>query len=128
MGGEEVPVNALGFSVEQAKEDHARLTEVIFAGAKRIPKAQPYIEKAAPLLAGAVVVFRIVLPLYVKLLRKLYEVYCMLPHNIVISLYGFALCFLGGQYDVLIAAIETYKITGYESTIKNLQILHAQYK
>lgn len=52
----------------------------------------------------------------------------VLPANVLAALYGFALCFLGGMFPTLIAAVECFKISGWDSTYPHLVELWRHHK
>mmetsp|Transcript_11952 Transcript_11952/g.16207 ORF Transcript_11952/g.16207 Transcript_11952/m.16207 type:complete len:340 (+) Transcript_11952:94-1113(+) len=110
--------------VEKQQLAVTRYTKVIESAAKKVPaKWQLYVSKVAPALAYVCVFISIMLPLYYKLFVKLYDLYCVLPHNILCAIYGFALCFFGGSFSTLIAAIETFKLSGWDSSYPHLMQL-----
>ena len=86
-------------------------TEVIVALAEKAPAAaRPYIEKAAPVIAQAVTLGEKALPYvqgaYARCLKfyKIIEPYH--PEDLLPMLCGLIMCFFGGVYPMLIAAIE----------------------
>jgi hypothetical protein len=95
-------------------------TEVIVALAEKAPAAaRPYIEKAAPVIAQAVTLGEKALPYvqgaYARCLKfyKIIEPYH--PEDLLPMLCGLIMCFFGGVYPMLIAAIEAFRMTGYET-------------
>mmetsp|Transcript_37058 Transcript_37058/g.44800 ORF Transcript_37058/g.44800 Transcript_37058/m.44800 type:complete len:351 (-) Transcript_37058:231-1283(-) len=115
--------------VDQAKMEYARYTKLISAASAKAPeKYAPYIEKAAPVGAGIVVFLKTVIPLYVKLFQRLYDLYNQLPYDLMVAVYGFALCFFGGQYATLIAAVETFRIAGWDPTKAAIMELLEEHK
>jgi len=59
---------------------------------------------------------------YIWVLKKMYEVYLILPYNIIQMIFGAALCFYGGVYFVAIAAIEAAINLGGADMMLHLRI------
>ncbi|KAK3254492.1 hypothetical protein CYMTET_36292 [Cymbomonas tetramitiformis] len=118
--------------IQVYKEEHARYTKIIEAAAERAPdNMKPYAKHAktvAPAVALLWVFLKTVGPLYYKMGMKAYAIYETLPHNLVVAIYGFLLCFFGGKYCTLIAAIETFKLTGWTATYTHVKVLWEQHK
>jgi hypothetical protein len=89
---------------------------------------KPYLEKVAPY----VISFTYFVEAYViPFLHKLYDLYCYFvkisePYHLDLLLPGFVglvMCFFGGSYMTLIAAVEAYRMVGYQSQLKFVQNL-----
>eukprot|EP00240_Pyramimonas_obovata_P016136 CAMPEP_0118945676 /NCGR_PEP_ID=MMETSP1169-20130426/42736_1 /TAXON_ID=36882 /ORGANISM="Pyramimonas obovata, Strain CCMP722" /LENGTH=300 /DNA_ID=CAMNT_0006891445 /DNA_START=86 /DNA_END=984 /DNA_ORIENTATION=- len=78
-------------------------------------------------LSFIVLFFAVVGPLVGKLLVKLYELYMVLPHNVINAIIGFGLCFMGGHFPTLIAAVEAFKMSGWDATRPHIRVLWQQH-
>lgn len=88
------------------------------------PKLGACIRAFQPIVGCLLTCLYYVVPLYVKLMRKCYEWYNILPLNVLQLIFGFGLCFFGGTYVTSIAAIEAFRTLGGKSLWKNLQIVY----
>lgn len=113
-------------------ESSERKKELVLASASKIPEPmQGYVKKAAPVIAmvGAGV------EAAVPYLRQGYEK-CMAlwealqpyhPEDMTCVLFGVFMCFFGGEFPMLITAVEAYRQVGFESTRRALQMLWEDY-
>ena len=85
---------------------------------------KPYLEKATPVIVTIIDLSVKSIPYIYSAISKIkavlkelepYKLDLLLP-----SLVGFILCFFGGSFLTLIAAVEAYRLVGYESSIKCL--------
>jgi len=92
--------------------------------ADNVPKQfQPMLQKAAPIFGQiAEIVIDKLIPLlnqyYVKLLVLWKKLEPYKPHLLIPSFIGLIMCFFGGSFLTLIAAVEAYRMCGYETTLK----------
>lgn len=56
------------------------------------------------------------LPWIVMLCKAIYNVYCLVPLNLLYAGVGLIFCFFGGTYPVLFAALEAARLSGWETT------------
>jgi len=91
-------------------------------------QAKPFVEKATPFVITAADAFEAALPhiiaFYVKVMdfyekTKPYRLDLLIP-----SLVGLIMCFFGGSFMTLIAAVEAYRLVGWESSYKCLLDLY----
>ena len=83
----------------------------------------------APVIAAAVRIFdRVVIPLCVALFTRAYTLYEVAPKNVLSMLCGLALCFFGGTFVASIAAIEAFRLMGWEGTYDNCRIVYDEIK
>jgi hypothetical protein len=71
------------------------LTEV---GGNVNPQAGECLKKAEPAFVAVIQVITIVAPIYKQIYTKIYEVYVILPKNVIQMIFGLCLCFFGGTY------------------------------
>jgi hypothetical protein len=67
-----------------------------------------------------------VYPLYKKGITQGYALYQRLPHNVVVMVFGVALCFFGGTYVASIAAIEAFRQLGGQKVYAELEVVYAE--
>lgn len=68
-------------------------------GSKNLPpEAAGCLKSAEPAISGAIKLFIVVAPIYKKFYLKAYEIYKVLPKNVIQMIFGIALCFFGGTY------------------------------
>ena len=67
-----------------------------------------------------------VYPLYKKAITQGYALYQRLPHNVVVMVFGVALCFFGGTYVASIAAIEAFRQLGGQKVYAELEVVYAE--
>lgn len=63
---------------------------------------------------------------YVQLYRHAYAVWCLLPLDMMQMLLGLTLCFFGGTYVALIAAVEAFRTMGGEKLYGDLTYVAVQ--
>lgn len=71
------------------------------------------LQKFQPAIDQATNLFNIALPHFIHTSELLYNFYNSLPLDIIYALVGLLLVFFGGVYTLLIAATETFYMTGY---------------
>jgi hypothetical protein len=49
------------------------------------------------------------------------------PDELFEAVFGLFLCFFGGRYMITLAAIEAYKMCGWDQTLKYLKIIYEDY-
>jgi hypothetical protein len=102
------------------------------ATAKAPEKMRPYLEKATPAIAIAANLIEKLIPVLVTYYRKAMDFYVSLapyhPELLAPALMGLIMCFFGGSYMTLIAAVEAYRQSGWESTKKCIDDLMDDFK
>lgn len=92
---------------------------------------KPYLQKAKPFIGKAAVGVEAAIPVMMALYDKVmvlkkqtepYHLELLLP-----SFMGLIMCFFGGSYMTLIAAVEAYKMVGWESSYKCLCALYEDF-
>lgn len=122
--------SAASSSSSQAPVDIEKSTiAYINAFAEKAPeKVRPYVLKAAPYAGKAALAIEKAIPIIQKLIEKGKELWVKLePHKpqlLLPALIGFILCFFGGSFLTLIAAVEAYRMVGYETTLQCLKDLY----
>lgn len=88
---------------------------------------QPYLKKATPFVLKLVDLIEILIPVLQKLHVQAMELWKKLepykPELLIPTFIGFVLCFFGGSFLTLIAAVEAWNMCGYESTSECLKVL-----
>lgn len=112
------------------KDDAERRTEVIKAAAKKLPSpVGGYVEKAAPVLAGAAALLTALLPLLGRAYGAAQDVWAALepyhPEDLLCVVFGLFMCFFGGEFPALIVAVEAYRQIGFAPTWRALTLLAA---
>ena len=83
----------------------------------------------APVIAGVVrVIDHAIIPMLVVIYSRCYELVQALPRNVLSMLFGLALCFFGGTFVASIAAIEAFRLMGWEGTYQNCLIVYEEIK
>lgn len=89
---------------------------------------KPYLTKLVPILVTIANLIAVSIPIILDAVSKLkvilkdlepYRLNLLIP-----SLIGFILCFFGGSFLTIIAAVEAYRLCGYESSIKCIMYLY----
>ncbi|CAM9297102.1 unnamed protein product [Discosporangium mesarthrocarpum] len=81
---------------------------------KSPPWLAKFLRAFAPFASGFFVVMNLVGPYIIAFYRAMYKVYKLLPKNVLGMIWGLLLCFFGGFFQVTIAAIEAFNMTGGE--------------
>jgi hypothetical protein len=88
---------------------------------------QPYLKRAVPIVLKLYEVVEKISPLIEKLYAKWQELWVVIephkPHLLIPAFAGFVMCFFGGSFLTLIAAIEAFNMCGYDSTVACLKML-----
>jgi len=84
------------------------------------PKLQETLENLKPYVIGALGVLRYVIEGYFRLYSAVYAVVEKLPADELKFVVGFILCFFGGVFVALIAAIEAFRTMGGQSLYDDL--------
>jgi len=97
---------------------------ILAAEAKAPPALATYVKAAAPVLAPVCRAVGFLIdtlgPLYASLFRLGCRVYETLPLDLFSSLMGLGIAFCGGAYCTSIAAVEAFRLCGWESTKEHL--------
>lgn len=128
----------------------APLLEDVEVGAKSAPKRIPveervkrYIDAAAtadkvnptvasclraaePALSLLLRGLMLVVPLYTWLYKRAYELYIAAPTNVLQVVFGAALCFFGGTFVVSLAAIEAFRLMGWQRVMADVHVIIEQ--
>lgn len=102
---------------EMGKKEDNIVLKALTAGLTTPPALAPYIDMAAK-PAGKMLGFliNIVGPFYMKMGKFGYYLYQTLPVDLFKALTGLGLCFCGGAYCSSIAAVEAFRMCGWEQT------------
>ena len=81
-----------------------------------------------PVIEIGIKVILVVMAVYLVIFSMGYKVFKLLPMNAIKMVFGAALCFFGGTYYASIAAIEAFRIFGWETLRANVKIVIEQAK
>lgn len=88
---------------------------------------QPHMKKLTPFIGKAVDLVEKLIPILEKLYAKCVELWKVVepyrPQLLLPAFAGFVMCFFGGSFLTLIAAVEAFNMCGYESTLKCVEML-----
>jgi len=108
----------------------ARMGRYIEAAAQmsenRAPQCAAVLRAAKPVFAMFLNIIILVAMGYAKLYSHLYNIYCELPLNQIQMLVGLLLCFFGGTYVTLIAAVEAFRTMGGQGVYDHLAFVWSQ--
>ena len=90
--------------------------------------AAQYYEKAAPIIQKVLTFLQLTgIPMMIQFYHSLLDIWTQLgpykPELLIPSFCGLVMCFFGGSFPMLIAAVEAYKMVGYESSLKCIRDL-----
>ncbi len=88
----------------------------------------PLLEKLQPVIDSITNYFSIVFPYVSHASEKIYNFYNSLPLDIIYAIVGLLLVFFGGVYCLLIAAIETFYMTGYKQVKEGVLVLKEEFE
>lgn len=86
------------------------------------------LQKFQPLIDQATNAIHIVFPYIVRAADSVQRLYHSLPLDIIYALLGLLLVFFGGVYTLLIAAIETFYLTGYKQVKEGVLVLREEFE
>ena len=99
------------------REEVNLVARLVASGLTTPPALADYIERyGGPVISMLSYAAGIVGPFYMKLGRAGYSIYKKLPVDLFTALTGLGLCFCGGSYCASIAAIEAFRMCGWEQT------------
>jgi len=61
-------------------------------------------------------------------IEKAHAFYKKMPHNAVLGISGLAMCFFGGRYALLIAAVEAFRAVGWPNIERPVKELYQEYQ
>ena len=112
---------------EQEKLD--RWIKLMAEGAENFsPRAKKCVMMCKPAIEIGIKVILVVMAVYLVIFSMGYKVFKLLPMNAIKMVFGAALCFFGGTYYASIAAIEAFRIFGWETLRANVKIVIEQAK
>ena len=95
-------------------------------------EVQPYLKKASPYIVKFADFVEKVIPVLEKIYNKLLELWAIVepyrPQLLAPAFMGFIMCFFGGSFLTLIAAVEAWNMCGYESTVDCINMLIHDFK
>eukprot|EP01065_Artemidia_motanka_P049497 TRINITY_DN8222_c0_g2_i1.p1 TRINITY_DN8222_c0_g2~~TRINITY_DN8222_c0_g2_i1.p1 ORF type:complete len:359 (+),score=96.87 TRINITY_DN8222_c0_g2_i1:88-1164(+) len=106
-----------------------RLLPILEAHAeKRAPAVAPVLQFMRPFLVRAGALLDEIGPYLLTASKYLYEVYRAAPTDLLYALLGLSLCFFGGFFVATIAAVEAFKLYGWDRCYAHLRCLWADYR
>eukprot|EP01041_Mallomonas_annulata_P013839 gene13839-29436_t len=101
--------------------------------ASNVPSnVRPYLEHVAPIVGKAVEIIEASLPYFYAAYQKYLEVSKIIePYRLDLlapALFGIILCFFGGSYLTLIAAVEAYRISAWAPTSIAIKSLYRDFQ
>ena len=111
---------------EVSKEQ--KLYEGLVKNALSSKIGKQWAERLAPVISGAMAFFKVIAPLLVQgftLAKMWYEA---LPMEYVQAVFGLTLCFFGGVFQASIAAVEAFKLCGWDKTRGHMIEIYGQVK
>merc|ERR1740130_677127 len=121
------PSGTLPRSQSELENDRV-LALISRASASAPPALAVYLKQAAPAIALMWKFINLVAPLYVAMWAMCVRVYKTLPLELLEALMGLGMCFAGGAYCTSIAAVEAFRLTGWQTTRRALQDVYAEAK
>jgi hypothetical protein len=90
-------------------------------------QAQPHLKKVVPVVIKLIEIAEKLAPVVEKLYLKAMELWKKIepyrPQLLAPAFMGFIMCFFGGSFLTLIAAVEAFNMCGYESTMACINML-----
>jgi len=101
--------------LDAEKANISRFQKLISASTSSAPPALvPYIKKCEPVLAVTIWFFSKIIPFYVKAYEYLETFLEYVPTDLLTAILGLIVCFFGGMFPTLIAAVEAWNVAGGE--------------
>jgi len=94
------------------------------AASKDNPQLASCVRALAPVLNIFIKLLLIIIPIYQYIFKWCLYLYYVLPKNAISIIFGLALCFAGGAYLTVFAAIEGFRKMGWERAYKDIMILY----
>ena len=109
------------------QQETERLAKVIIEASKMAPQSiAPYIVKAAPMVAWVGTILNKSMPVVLSALQKGSDIVARLPKDVLMAILGLFICFFGGVYPALIAAMEVrsrvFILSSLHAPLSNAQI------
>ena len=106
----------------QTEVENARIASLITKASEAAPPALAvYLKQATPVFQAAWAFLCLVAPLYLQLWTLAVKAYETLPMELIEALMGLGMCFAGGAYCASIAAVEAFRMTGWDTTRRALR-------
>ena len=90
------------------------------------PKLAGCINAMQPAVLLVIQMVACVVPFYLWAVQWVFKIYNALPTNVLMAVFGVALCFFGGTYVASIAAIEAFRQLGWTKLYANIQVIAEQ--
>lgn len=128
------PPDIFGLTSKKTKSGYKRLTtderinQSLEAAAIAAEKDNPGLAKClrtmAPVFNCLIRLLLVIIPIYQYIFKWCIYFYHILPTNLLSIIFGLALCFFGGAYLTVFAAIEGFRKMGWERAYKDIMILY----
>lgn len=93
---------------------------------------QPHLKKATPIVGKLIDFAEKMIPILEMVYAKIMEIWAKIepykPHLLTPAFMGFIMCFFGGSFLTLIAAVEAFNMCGYETTMDGINTLIESFK
>jgi len=107
----------------------SRIQKLIHGAKDQAPSAlQPYIEKAEPILAYIIWAISKIVPIYLYAFEKIEEYSKLIPADLITAIMGLVVCFFGGMFPTVIAAVEAWNIAGGAHAQECLMVAYNEIK
>lgn len=107
--------------------DAERWKKILLAAKDKCPKqVQPYVDKAAPILAYVFVAILWLVPYIVKAIEFVADLISKVPENILYGALGFLVCFFGGVFPATIAAVEAWELYGGRQAVDDVKVIYQE--
>jgi len=113
--------------LDHEKAEISRFQKLISASSDSAPPALvPYIKKCEPVLAVTIWFFSKIIPIYVRLYDAGEKFLEYVPADLMSAILGLIVCFFGGMFPTLIAAVEAWNVAGGEMATAALKTIISQ--
>jgi len=89
----------------------------------KVPKLAAALRAFKPIINMAIHILIFLLPIWKAIYMAVFKFLSMLPHNILMMVFGIALCFFGGVYTASISAIEAFRSMGGERALDDCKYI-----
>jgi hypothetical protein len=89
---------------------------------------KPGWERHVPLMSTVISLIDAVEPLVQTVVTRGSALFAAVPENVVPLVVGLALCFFGGIYTLTIAAVQAFRISGWDSAKTHAMELYEEWK
>eukprot|EP01084_Bolivina_argentea_P133912 236310_1 len=114
------------------KESDSTVGALLDQAAERMPAYANYINKAKPHVVTVCNFLDAMYPYLVKAYDFCLQLWAKLepynPQQFFPFIFGLVLCFFGGSYLTLVAAVEAVRMTTWDNMVKSAKVIHTNYQ